>query len=95
MPRRLRWSERWSVHLAFGLMMTLGSVYVFWELTEWEAHPDQKLSMPWPAALLYRLGGKWLLSALVLAVGLFLTIHGLRQRRIQKPRPTTPADAGP
>jgi hypothetical protein len=80
------------VHLAFGLMMTLGSVYVFWELTEWEAHPDEKLSMPWPAALLYRLGRKWLLSALVLAVGPFLTIHGLRQRRIQKPTP--PADAG-
>lgn len=91
MPGRVPWYERWSVHLAFGLMLTLGSVYVFWQLAEWEAHPDGPMSMPWPAAILYRLGGKWLVSTLVLAVGLFLTFQGLHRRRVQVRGQASPA----
>jgi hypothetical protein len=75
------WYERWQVFLACGVAMTLGSAFVFWDLTEWEAHPDESRSMPWLGVLIYRIGGKWLLSGLVLAVGLFLTFEGVRRRR--------------
>jgi hypothetical protein len=66
--------------------MTLGSAFVFWDLTEWEAHPDESRSMPWLAVLIYRVGGKWLLSGMCLAVGLFLTYEGVRRRRVQTRR---------
>jgi hypothetical protein len=79
--------------------MTFGSAFVFWDLTEWEAHPGESRSMPWPAVLVYRLGGKWLLSGLVLAVGLFLLVEGARRRRVQTRRkspaePDVAADQG-
>ena len=93
------WYERWQAFLACGVAMTLGSAFVFWDLTEWEAHPDESRSMPWLAVLVYRIGGKWLLSGLVLAVGLFLMFEGLRRRRVQGRRPSpaesdTSADRG-
>jgi hypothetical protein len=88
------WYERWSVFLACGLAMTFGSAFVFWDLTEWEAHPGDSRSMPWLAVLIYRIGGKWLLSGMCLAVGLFLTVEGLRRRRTQA-RPVTAAELGP
>ena len=90
---KLPWYERWWVFLACGVAMTLGSAFVFWDLTEWEAHPGESRSMPWPAALVYRLGGKWLLSGLVLAVGLFLLVEGARRRRVQSRRPP-PVESG-
>ncbi|HKB00912.1 MAG TPA: hypothetical protein VKD90_01775 [Gemmataceae bacterium] len=80
--RRL-WYDRWQVFLACGVAMTLGSAFVFWDLTEWETHPNESRSMPWFAALVYRIGGKWLLSGLVLGVGLFLMFEGMRRRRVQ------------
>ncbi|HJZ94266.1 MAG TPA: hypothetical protein VKE40_25600 [Gemmataceae bacterium] len=81
------WYERWWVFLACGLSMTFGSAYVYRYLADWEANPDAgELSMHWLAALIYRLGGKWLLSALVLAVGFILTVTGLRRRRVQTQR---------
>jgi hypothetical protein len=81
------WYERWWVFLACGLFMTLGSAYVYWYLAAWEDNPNcGELSMHWFAAMIYRIGGKWLLSAVVLAVGLFLTVTGLRRRRVQSGR---------
>ncbi len=51
--RKPHWSERWWVHLAFGLAMIAASVLVFWDLSDWEAHPDRSLSMHWLAAPIY------------------------------------------
>ena len=86
------WSERWWLHLLVGLIMIAGSFFVFWDLSEWEANPDRDMYMPWPAALIYRLGGKWSISGLVLAVGVFLTGSGLHRRRVQTRRPPQPPD---
>jgi hypothetical protein len=88
MAVKRHWSERWWVHLACGLVMTFGSAFLYWDLSEWEAHPDESRSMPWLAVLLYRIGGKWLLSGLALAIGVFLTIEGLYRRRQQSRPPS-------
>ena len=37
---KLPWYERWQTFLALGLLMTAGSVFVFWDLAEWEADPN-------------------------------------------------------
>jgi hypothetical protein len=86
-----RWYERWQTFLVLGLLMTAGSVFVFWDLAEWEADPNGGAkSMNWFAALLYRIGGKWLLSAAVLAVGVILTVAGVHRRRVQRARAGQP-----
>jgi hypothetical protein len=83
---KLPWYERWWVHLVLGLAMTFGSAFVFWDLTEWEAHPEETRSMNWFAVLIYRIGGKWLLSGLVLAVGVILLASALGRWRKQRRR---------
>jgi hypothetical protein len=84
---KLPWYERWWVFLACGVFMALGSAYVYWYLADWEANPDRGgLSMHWLAAVIYRIGGRWLLSGLVLAVGLVLTVTGVRRRQGQTGR---------
>jgi len=83
----LPWYERWQTFVACGMACLLGSPFVFWQLAEWEAEPaSRSISMHWLAALIYRLGGKWLLSALVLAVGCIVTVMGIRRRRLQTAR---------
>ena len=88
---KLPWYERWQTFLILGMVMTAGSVFVFWDLAEWEADPTGGTkSMHWLAALLYRIGGKWLLSALVLAVGVILTVASIYRRRAQRARAGQP-----
>jgi hypothetical protein len=95
MAVKRHWSERWWVFLACGLAMTFGSAFIFWDLAEWEAHPDESRSMPWLAVVIYRVGGKWLLSGLALAIGVFLTVEGLRRRRRQTRPPSARCDVAP
>ena len=82
--KKPHWSERWWVILLFGLMLTAATPFIYWDLAAWEADPNAGgKSMNCFAALVYKVGGKWLLCGLCLAVGLFLTGFGLRQRRVQ------------
>jgi hypothetical protein len=87
------------VFVACGLACTFGSALVFWDLAEWEAHPGESRSMPWLAVVIYRVGGKWMLSGVVLSVGVFLTVLGARRRRVQSRKwsaaPETDAAADP
>ena len=79
--KKPHWSERWWVILLFGLMLTAATPFIYWDLAEWEADPNAGgRSMNCFAALVYKVGGKWLLCGLCLAVGLFLIGFGLRQR---------------
>jgi hypothetical protein len=90
------WNERWQTFVIAGAAMVAGGPYVLWYLAEWEADPAAgELSMRWPAGLVYRVGGKWLLSALVLGVGCVLLRVGLGRRRVQRPRRVTASDAEP
>lgn len=81
MPRP--WHERFQTFLVLGLLLVAGSGFVWWDLGDLEEHGGSR-SIHWIGAVLYDLGGKWLLSGVVLAVGVFLTVVGLRRRRAQR-----------
>lgn len=85
--RRPRWNERWQSFVICGVLLSVGSLFVLWEFTEWEANGAQgPPSVNLLAVWVYRSGGKWLLSGCVLAIGCWFTLVGLRRRRIQQAR---------
>jgi hypothetical protein len=76
-----------------GLFLLLGSVYVWWYLTELERTTGVQ-QLPAAAALLYEWGGKWAVVLLVAGIGALFSsigawklIRKLRARRNGNPPP--------
>ena len=61
-------SYPWWEFLIPGILLLLGSVYVWWYLTQLEQQPGV-YRLPSVAVLLYRWGGKWSVVLFVAAVG--------------------------
>lgn len=51
-----------------GIVLLLGSIYVWWYLTEMEQKPGE-YPLPRAAVLLYNWGGKWAVVLLVAGIG--------------------------
>jgi hypothetical protein len=82
--------------MILGVAMVAGGPFVLWWLAGRAADPAAGgVSMPWPAALMYRLGGRWLLAAVVVGVGCVLLRVGVARRTARRPRPPTAGGAGP
>jgi hypothetical protein len=58
-----------------GVILLLGSIYVWWYFGELEKRPDVH-RLPAAIAALYNLGGKWGVTIFVGAVGAILTTIG-------------------
>jgi hypothetical protein len=81
----------WWEFLVPGVLLLLGSVYIWWYLTELEGQPGvHQIRMPSAAVYLYQWGGKWGVVLFVTGVGglfsgigTYKLIGKLRERRRQ------------
>ncbi len=87
----------WWDALVMGVVLLLGSGYVWWYLTDMERQPGPH-QLPRTAALLYDWGGKWGavlpvagVGALFTAVGTFKLIRRLRGTDVDRD-PKSPGD---
>ena len=76
MPGSTRRHYPWWEFLVPGVCFLLGSIYVWWFLSDMERTPGVH-QLPTPSALLYEWGGKWPVVAFVASVGVLLSGIGI------------------
>ena len=64
-------AKSWKMHLFEGFLLVGCAGFLFWYFTDFENSNDTSRRINWLFALIYQFGGKWLVTAVVLAVAAF------------------------
>jgi hypothetical protein len=80
--------------LVIGLAFIVGAVLYWKRLADWEMTGDT-IEMSSYEHLLYKLGGKWLCSGLLLALGVVMIVGGVKQYRRREKLKNIPGSSVP